>query len=106
MYSDPQKFINYMSDTFIEKGLPISGGWASYKMLVMPKEAGAVQLEETRKAFFAGAQHLYSMIMHGLTEGSEPTETDLKRMQNIETELAAFASAFMRERDGVRGKDN
>lgn len=106
MYSDPQKFIDHLSNQFIEKGMPISGGWATYLEAVMPNEAGPIQIEETRRAFFAGAQHLYAMIMHGLTDGTEPTQTDLDRMLNIEKELADFASSFMRERDGFKGKDN
>jgi len=106
MYSDPNKFIDHLSNKFIENGTPIAGGWATYQVAVLPKNCGPVQREETMKAFYAGAQHLYSMIMHGLTSGDEITQTDLDRLANIETELSEFASDFIRNQDNFKGKDN
>lgn len=103
MYSNGRKFIDGISDRFIKDGVPIAGGWAVYLRTIMPKDAGPVQISETQKAFYAGAQHLYSMIMHGLTEGSEPTETDLNRMANIEAELADWATKALMEIDGQKG---
>ena len=52
------------------------------------------QLHEMRLAFFAGAQHLFASIMSVLDPGSEPTDADMERMSNIDTELRAFIQDF------------
>lgn len=77
-----------------DQGRIIEAGWVSYLRLVMPAGASAVQIEETRRGFYAGAQHLFGSIMQTLEEGSEPTENDLKRMDHIHAELDTFAQSF------------
>lgn len=50
-----------------------------------------------RKAFFAGAQHLYASIMSFLEPGQEPTEKDEKRMEAIDKELRDYYEQFKKE---------
>jgi len=45
----------------------------------------------------AGAQHLFSSIMTILDPGDEPTEADMKRMELIAKEMAAFYEELKRE---------
>jgi len=84
-----------------DKGKIIEAGWTSYRYMVVPKNAGAVQVEETRKAFFAGAQHLLSSLMTILDAGVDPTEQDLSRMDSIHNELQGFMDKLQREEESA-----
>ena len=43
---------------------PIEEYWNSYRA-ILPKDAGATQIIETRRAFYAGAEALYAALMRG-----------------------------------------
>ena len=73
-----------------DAGKLIEAGWMGYRLLVVPDGAGQAQVDDTRMAFFGGAQHLWSSILSILTPGAEPTDADLRRMSLIAGELAAF----------------
>lgn len=80
-----------VSKRLADEGKLIEAGWHAYRTLLVPASAGVVQVEETRLAFFAGAQHLFGSINSIMEDGEEPTDKDLKRMDQINEELAAFA---------------
>lgn len=94
--------VTLLTKALTDQGRIIEAGWASYRHLVIPAGASATQIEETRRGFYAGAQHLFGSIMSVMEEGSEPTENDLKRMDQIHTELDTFAQSF---RVGVGSKE-
>lgn len=79
-----------LSEDLTDAGKIIEGGWTGFRLAVLPQEASNIQVTETRKAFFAGALHLFDSIMAILDPGSEPTERDLNRMTLIHKELKAF----------------
>lgn len=64
--------------------------WDSYARDVVPKDAPIVQRWETRRAFYAGAQALFTSILTMLDPGEEPTEADLSKMDHLEEELTSF----------------
>lgn len=64
------------------------------RIACIPDNASEIQLDEMRKAFFAGAQHLFASIMVVLDLGSEPTDKDMERMNRINDELSQFAEEF------------
>lgn len=76
----------------VAQGKAIEGGFAAYHLMVL-QGAGPIQLLETRRAFYAGAQHLFSTIMHMLDPGDDPTADDLTRMDLIDKELRDWARA-------------
>jgi hypothetical protein len=84
------------------EGKIIEGGWAGYR-LIMDQRAGEVQINETRIAFFAGAQHLFASIMGILDPGREPTQKDLEQMSLIAKELENFAEEYKRKH-GLTGR--
>jgi hypothetical protein len=93
-----------------DAGLIIEGGWAGFAKMVLPPDAPEIQRNEMRKAFFAGAMHLWRSVMTVLDPGpgTEPTERDLRRMSQIEVELDRFekiirAEAAAREHAGPAG---
>lgn len=80
----------------VDKGLLIEAGWAGLQLHTL-QGASEVQILEMRKAFFAGAQHLFASIMSILDSGSEATEKDLQRMTLIDAELSAWKKSFMEQ---------
>lgn len=71
-------------------------GWNSYRRDVMPKDCGPVQIEETRRAFYAGAVHLFFSLQTILDSDSEPTAGDLMQMQAIQDEFKDYADDLER----------
>jgi len=65
--------------------------WNSYRASVVPGDAGQTQIEETRRAFYAGAYALLSTIMAALSPDREPTSSDLVMMDEINAELEGFS---------------
>jgi hypothetical protein len=90
-------FIAKITQGLVDQGLLIEAGWIGLEHMVIPIDAGPMQRAEMKKAFFAGAQHLFSSIMGILEEGDDATEADLRRMGQIEQELRAFADLFTEE---------
>lgn len=64
--------------------------WEAYRA-ILPKDASATQIIETRRAFYAGAQCLMHLLLQRLEPGTEETENDLKMMDDIDSELRQFA---------------
>jgi hypothetical protein len=67
--------------------------WDSYRIFVLPNDAPAVQIQECKRAFFAGAEGLMRVVMSALDPTLEPTANDLKAMEEIQRELSNFAEA-------------
>jgi hypothetical protein len=88
------ELLKELSRRLADEGLLIEAGWLALRASAIPPDAPALQLEETRNAFFAGAQHLFASIMVAMEEDAEPTEADLKRMDNINDELNRFIEEF------------
>lgn len=76
----------------------IQAAWRSYVAEVLPPDCSAIQLCETRRAFYAGAQALFGGLLSRFTEDREPTEEDLKLMDQVNEELKAFAHDLRRGR--------
>jgi hypothetical protein len=87
-------FLERLSRELADKGKLIEAGWVGLRIAAVPLDAPAVQLEEMRNAFFAGAQHLFSSIMTVLDPDAEPTEKDLERMDLIDRELKVFINDY------------
>jgi hypothetical protein len=87
---DVRDMAERLSKGLTDEGKIIEGGWLGYRALVIPKDASPVHIDECRKAFFCGADHLFASIMTILDPGAEPTDKDLERMSLIQQELEAF----------------
>lgn len=66
--------------------------WESYLSMVIPKDAGPVQIKETRQAFYSGATILFSILTSEqfFDEGEAETVDDLAKMKMIQDEVDAF----------------
>jgi hypothetical protein len=74
-----------------DKDRLIDKQWLSYRRSVIPEKAPMIQITESRRAFFAGAQALLATIMGILEPGVEATPGDLATMVAISAELDQFA---------------
>lgn len=69
----------------------IEAEWQSYKTVVIPHDAPEVQICESKKAFYAGANSLFHLIINLVDpKTSEPTEKDLESMDELNKELNDF----------------
>ncbi|HKQ00514.1 MAG TPA: hypothetical protein VJ735_09310 [Actinomycetes bacterium] len=64
--------------------------WASYRERVVPVNAHAIQVQESRRAFYAGAASLWGLLMTVLDPGEEPTDLDMAKMGAFQAELDDF----------------
>jgi hypothetical protein len=85
-----RQFLELLSRKLADEGKLIEAGWVALRLQTIPLNAPAVQLQEMRLAYMAGAQHLFSSIMTILEPGQDETEADLTRMDLIHKELEAF----------------
>ncbi|KRR21311.1 hypothetical protein CQ14_06590 [Bradyrhizobium lablabi] len=84
-------YLEALTRRLVDEGLLIEAGWVGLRIACKLEDAPRIQLEEMRNAFFAGAQHVFHSITGGLLDpGSEPTDADLRRMDQIDAELRRF----------------
>lgn len=73
-----------------QRGKLVEAGWVGLQMAVFTGEEPEDQVTEMRRAFFAGALHLFQSINAVMEEGAEATESDLMVMDRINDELEEF----------------
>jgi hypothetical protein len=92
--SEIRKVVDAVTEHLVDDGRLIEAGWIALRIQSIPDDASAVQLDEMRNAFFAGAQHLFTSITSILDPGEEPTEKDMRRMNKIVDELDRFIEDY------------
>lgn len=92
-----RKAIDTVTAQFSDKGKVVEMGWLALRKVAIPPDASDTQIREMRKAFFAGAQHLFASINVVLDSDREPTEKDLRRVTLIYEELKAFTKELSAE---------
>ena len=81
------------------KPQPMAEQWDSFARAVLPEGCPAVQRQETRRAFYAGADALLHGVLQPIAaEGEEATAEDLDAMANLEKELSEFAELVKKGR--------
>jgi hypothetical protein len=61
-----------------------------YRRKVIPRDAHPVQVTECKRAFFAGALAIQSVIMANLTPGPDSSPADEEMMMDLTEELEEF----------------
>ena len=87
----------------VDRGLIIEAGFLSLRLLAMPEDGPVLQVREMRKAFFAGAQHVFASVFAVLGPGEEATDAELKRLDLINAELERFVTQMKR---GANANEN
>ncbi len=65
--------------------------WDKFARGVLPVGCPAVQKQEMRRAFYAGAQSILFRVIQSFAPESEPTDADLRIMEDLHRELQSFA---------------
>lgn len=72
----------------------INDEWDSYRREVVPADAPAIQVQESKRAFYAGARSLFHALVKIMDPSSEePTERDMRVMDAIDRELREFVAS-------------
>jgi hypothetical protein len=79
-----------LTKDLVDRGMLIEAGFVAFRHLAMDKDAPPLQIEEMRLAWMAGAEHLFSSVMTMLDPGEEPTATDLRRMDQVASEIETW----------------
>jgi hypothetical protein len=98
-----RSFLEKLSRKLTEEGKLIEAGWVGLRLVAIPVDAPAIQLEEMKMAFFAGAHHLFSSIMMVMDPDEEPTEADMERLDLINNELDKFIKDFELKHTKTKG---
>lgn len=92
-----EQLVGEITKKLMDEGRIIEAGWVALKMMAVNADAPDTQIREMRKAFFIGAQHLFSSLMMGLDPGGGVTKDDLKRFNSIDLELRQFLEEIGRK---------
>lgn len=81
------------ADAAAPTGLAIAAEWQTYFRQVLPDEASAIQIQETRRAFYAAALSMFNLIQSftGL-----PGADAFRHLDALKTELAQFVAAIQK----------
>ena len=89
--------IDKRTKELVDQGKLVEAGWIAMSIIALSKDAPDIQRKEMRKAFFAGAQHLFASMLAMLDSDREPTQLDLERMNQIDEELRRFVDDLRAE---------
>src|SRR5262249_24619153 len=101
--SADRELVEALSRKLTDEGKLIEAGWVAFRAFVIPRDAPDVQVSEMRLAFMAGAQHLFGSIMTILEPGAEPTDADLRRMDQIASEMQGVVAPLTMRGLKVKG---
>jgi hypothetical protein len=64
--------------------------WNEFVRTTLRPDAPAIQKQEMRRAFYAGAHMILFRVMAELSDGDAPTPPDLETMMSVQMELREF----------------
>lgn len=70
--------------------------WEDFRDKVIPKSASAVQISETKKAFYAGTLALVSLTSTMFSEGEEVTDQDVSDYDSLVSEIVTVCKSVAR----------
>jgi hypothetical protein len=85
-----RQFLEMLSRKLADEGKLIEAGWVSLRLAAIPLNAPAVQLDNMRMAFMAGAQHLFASMIGMMDPEPDETPDDMRRMDLIHQELESY----------------
>ncbi len=89
-----QEQIKEMLRGLTGQGKLIEAGFVGFRLAAIPPDAGQIQIDAMRAAFFAGALHLFDSAMQIVDPGEEITDADMEKMDMIQKELNEFGKAL------------
>jgi hypothetical protein len=68
----------------------LAAAWESFRARVIPKDAGPVQLQEMRRAFYAGAWALHTSMNAIALNPEVPEDTATQLLESLVVEMEQF----------------
>lgn len=68
----------------------IANGWRSYAEHVLPANAPPVQIQETRRAFYAGAGLLFEALTNAVGPDDVSEDAGMEIMRGVDDEIRQF----------------
>lgn len=81
------EYLKRMQIELTKKGKLIEAGWTHMRVMSIPLDAPAVQVEAMRTAYYMGAHHLFTLL-------EQSTENDGPRIDAIGAEMTEFMRDF------------
>jgi hypothetical protein len=69
----------------------IGAKWEDYCKSVIPKNAPQIQITESRRAFYAGAQGVMDAMAKQMSDSPDETPNEIAVVQDVMAELDEFA---------------
>jgi hypothetical protein len=69
----------------------VAEGWTSYLKHVVPKNASSTQIEETRRAFYAGSYFSLMNVMYNVGDEQASEEEGIENLERLKAECETFA---------------
>jgi hypothetical protein len=77
--------------------------WRELAALTLPPDASIIQRMEMRKAFFAGAISMFSMIFSGLDPSSpDMTSADESLLDDLSSEMEEYINQMKSQAEGLK----
>jgi len=70
----------------------VAESWATYQTHVLPREASPVQIEETRRAFYAGVYFCLMNLAYNIGDASTDEEQGIVELEKLKAECEVFAA--------------
>ncbi len=71
--------------------------WNSYRTEVIPAEAGQIQVQECRRAFYAGVESALNRLAGEMSDGNTLDDpNDERAIREVQAELRDFSADVMR----------
>lgn len=67
--------------------------WAIYLKMVVPRDAHRIQIQECRRAFYAGAQSVLMDGLMGIGDDSVDEDAGMRHLESLHEECEQFAEA-------------
>jgi predicted metal-dependent HD superfamily phosphohydrolase len=71
----------------------IAEEWQSFREAALGGGVPPIQLQEMRRAFFAGALACKHVILRDISDSAETTDADLSILEDLEAEFQAFGES-------------
>lgn len=76
--------------------------WTGYFRQVVPPDAGSVQIEESRRAFYAGAAFMYDAATRGIGDPSVSEDEADDYLEKIGLEFCDYADSISDEIEAAK----
>jgi hypothetical protein len=100
--SERQRYAERLARDWADKGQLVEGGWRAMRQLLLPNMQHSTKEDfeaAARKIFFLGADHVFASIIGMMEPGYAETDADMRRMGNLQEELAAFRLSLASRHD-------